>query len=174
MKKLYKIRDDVRPSAAALTSDGVYQLRGGFARLAGKGDDVRFFESKAYCYALMITPETPCSTAEVFAALDRGGYPCGAAQSADEAWIDLQSGDFMRLAANLHNDLYLPAAACNPQVAEAYEALRSMSPSGVVMSGSGSAVFALFESKELVWWAASRLKRKYDCRVVKIFGNPHM
>ena len=43
----------------------------------------------------------------------------------------------------------------------AFEQLESFSPVGVNMTGSGSAVYALFETKELRDWAKSRYKGEY-------------
>ena len=172
MKRLYKVSGDVAPIAGVLSSDGAYQTVGGFARLAGKGDDAAFYESKGFFYALLVLPETPSSTAAVFAEYDRGGYQGGDKSLTDEAWIALQSLDVPRLGNALSNDLFAPACALNPQIKEAYDALVALGPIGAVMSGSGSAVVGLFESKELVWWAMSRLKRKFNCYTVKVLGNP--
>ena len=172
MKKLYKISEDVTPIAAALSSDGAYQTVGGFARLSGKGDDAKFYESKGFFYALLVLPEKPSSTAAVFAEYDRGGYQGGDKAVTDEAWIALQALDVPRLGKALSNDLFTPACALNPEIKKAYDALVALGPIGAVMSGSGSAVVGLFESKELVWWAMSRLKRKFNCYTVKVLGNP--
>ena len=172
MKKLYTVSGDVAPIAATLSSDGAYQTVGGFARLAGKGDDATFYESKAFFYAVLVLPETPSSTADVFAEYDRGGYQSGDKALTDEAWIALQSLDVPRLGNALSNDLFAPACVLNPQIKEAYDAVMGLGPIGAVMSGSGSAVVGLFESKELVWWAMSRLKRKFNCYTVKVLGNP--
>jgi 4-diphosphocytidyl-2C-methyl-D-erythritol kinase len=52
-------------------------------------------------------------------------------------------------------------------VEKAYDEAKSFSPLGVTMSGSGSCVFAMFETKELCEWAKSRYKGKFRTYVVK-------
>ncbi|MBO4262711.1 MAG: hypothetical protein J5903_02880, partial [Clostridia bacterium] len=57
------------------------------------------------------------------------------------------------------SNMLAPAAfAINPEIKKNYEFLSSLSPIAVNMTGSGSAVFALFESKELCEWAAAKAK----------------
>ena len=65
------------------------------------------------------------------------------------------------------NDLYVPALHLNSDVEKAHDEAVSFSPLGVTMSGSGSAVLALFETKELCEWAKSRYRGKYRTCVVK-------
>ena len=67
----------------------------------------------------------------------------------------------------LMNDLYIPALHLNPDVETAYNEAKSFSPLGVTMSGSGSCVFALFETKELCQWAYSRYKGKFRAYVAE-------
>ena len=64
------------------------------------------------------------------------------------------------------NDLYEPATHLLPAVKTAMEEALSFSPLGVTMTGSGSAVLALFETKELCDWAKSRYRGKFETRVV--------
>lgn len=173
MAKLYGIKDDLAPLAAELSSDGVFQLRGGYGRLRGKGDDVAFADSRAFCYILLVMPEEGVRTADVFAEFDRTGVR-GDPERTDRAWRALVSGDFAWLAQNLANDLFAPACALCGEIAAAYADVAGLGPSGAVMSGSGSTVLAMFESKELVFWAASKLKRKYRVAVSKLLPAPRM
>ena len=65
------------------------------------------------------------------------------------------------------NDLFRAAYLLNADVGTAYEEARAFSPLGVAMSGSGSCVFALFETQELCEWAKSRYKGKFRSYIVK-------
>ncbi|MDE6355622.1 MAG: 4-(cytidine 5'-diphospho)-2-C-methyl-D-erythritol kinase [Clostridia bacterium] len=78
----------------------------------------------------------------------------------------LASGNLNALGGCLSNALTAPATHLNPHIAEAIEELKSFSPLGVSMTGSGSAVYALFESKELCEWAKSRYRGKHACLVL--------
>ena len=59
------------------------------------------------------------------------------------------------------NDLYPAAVALNREAEEAYRAAQSFSPAGASMTGSGSASFAIFETRELCEWAKSRYRGKF-------------
>jgi 4-diphosphocytidyl-2C-methyl-D-erythritol kinase len=65
------------------------------------------------------------------------------------------------------NDLFRAAYSLNAEVGKAYEEATSFSPLGATMSGSGSCVFAMFETKELCEWAKSRYKGKFRAYVVE-------
>ena len=66
----------------------------------------------------------------------------------------------------LMNDLFVPALHLNQNVETAKREALSFSPLGATMTGSGSGVIALFETKELCEWAKSRYKGKFRAYVV--------
>ena len=65
------------------------------------------------------------------------------------------------------NDLFRASNSLNSDVGTAYEQAQSFSPLGATMSGSGSCVLAMFESRELCEWAKSRYKGKFRTYVVQ-------
>ena len=69
------------------------------------------------------------------------------------------------------NDLYEPARALNKDVEAAFSEAVSFSPLGAVMTGSGSCVLALFETRELCEWAKSRYRGKFSTIVTKTVDN---
>ena len=79
----------------------------------------------------------------------------------------LMLGDEKEVGRYLTNDLYPPASRLCDDVKKAYEEALSFSPRGAVMTGAGSAVIAMFETKELCEWAKSRYRGKYKTAVVK-------
>ena len=80
---------------------------------------------------------------------------------ADGCIAALQEKDVNGVGRYLTNDLYKPALHLNPDVERAMEEAQSFSPVGAVMTGSGSCVLALFETKELCEWAKSRYRGKF-------------
>ena len=62
--------DDVRSLCAELGSDINYMLRGGLARLHGKGDDAEYAELGRPLYFALTTFSTSMSTSEVYAQFD--------------------------------------------------------------------------------------------------------
>ena len=65
------------------------------------------------------------------------------------------------------NDLYEPAASLCAEVKTAMDDLQTFSPLGAFMTGSGSAVLALFETEELCRWAKSRYRGKCRASILK-------
>ena len=166
LAKLYKVEDFAALKALAdgLGSDTGYMLRGGFARLSGRGTRVEPLVSPRRYDMLFFLPGTPVSTAECYQKYDESPDPL----RADSAHLAaaLRAGDFAGVAANVYNALQRPACALHAAVGEALAAAASFSPAACAVTGSGSAVFALFESEELCRWAQSRYKGKMRTRIV--------
>lgn len=70
---------------------------------------------------------------------------------------------FDELVAVLHNDLESPALELAPQVERLKAGLLENGAHGALMSGSGSTVFGVFESKADANRAAQRLTRTFGC-----------
>ena len=166
LARLYKVedREALKALADGLGSDTGYMLGGGFARLSGRGTRVQPLASPRRYDMLLFLPASPVSTAACYRRYDAAPDPL----RADSARLAsaLQAGDFAGVAANVYNALQRPACELNPEVAAALAAAASFSPAAHAVTGSGSAVFALFESEELCRWAHSRWKGKMCARAV--------
>ena len=158
MKKLHNLDDDpgLKTIADSLGSDCGYMLYGGYARLKGRGDKVEFIDSSLSLDIGLVVPKGGVSTAQCYCEYDALKNAGGnSAQSAVTAVI---SGDKQALGGALHNDLYVPAVGINGDVRTAFEELSAFAPLGVSMTGSGSAVFALFENDSFARYAQSRYR----------------
>lgn len=166
MTKLYGAGSEkqLKELADSLGSDTGYMLTGGYARLTGRGEKVEYIDSKLRLNFLMLKPRGGVSTAECYRLYDAMPKPVKSSQNAIQAVI---SGDRTALGECLNNALYAPAATLNPDVKTAFDELKSFSPLGVCMTGSGSAVFALFENAEFCRWAQSRYKGKFKTIILK-------
>ena len=166
MSKLYGFGGDgqLKELADSLGSDTGYMLTGGYARLKGRGDIVEKLDFDERLNILMLLPKNGVSTAECYRLCDE--YPKMSLTS-DMAINALEDGDKPSLGKSLFNALYAPAIRLNGDIKLAYEELKSFSPSGVNMTGSGSGVFAVFESAELCAWAKSRYRGKFECLQLK-------
>ena len=116
---------------------------------------------------LMICSKEGVSAGGCYREYDRLHETDAPTGTTERAISGLQSGDLAMLCENLGNDLYEAAASLCSDVRTAYEEAKSFSPQGVVMTGSGSAVLALFETPELCRWAKSRYRGKYRTKVLK-------
>lgn len=166
LAKLYKVDDatGLKALADASGSDTGYMLSGGFARIFGRGDRVEPLRAQRRLWFLLFMPKTSVSTPRCFGLYDSMPDPL----RADSARLAraLEKGDLGGIAANVYNALGKPAAALNSETAEALKAAAAFSPLAYAVTGSGSAVFALFESEEMCLWAKSRYKGKIPVRVV--------
>ncbi len=150
--------------ADSLGSDTGYLLNGGYARLEGRGEIVRRLDVKTKLNFLLLAPKSGVSTADCYRLSD--AYAGGNFNS-DGAVSALFAGDAAALGACMRNDLYAPAVRLNPDVEKAYNELAEFAPCGVCMTGSGSGVFALFESAEMCAYAKSRYRGKFECIQLK-------
>lgn len=166
MGKLYGAGSDkqLKELCDGLGSDTGYMYTGGYARLTGRGEKVEPLKCKLRLNFLLLLPKSGVSTAECYKKYD--SYPSFLPPS-DGAVSALLAGDKLRLGKCLSNALYAPAVALNPDVGEAYGELKDFSPFGVNMTGSGSGVFALFESPEMCAWAKSRYRGDFECLHLK-------
>lgn len=160
MSKLYGAGSlrELKELADSLGSDTGYMLGGGYALLTGRGEKVRAIHTDRRLDFLMLKPDGGVSTAECYKLYDSMPSPPQSSENAIQALI---SGDKPSLGGSLCNALYAPAAQLEPSVKTAYEELAAFSPLGVNMTGSGSAVYALFENAELASWAKSRYRGKF-------------
>lgn len=164
MARLYGIedREKVKALADTLGSDTGYMLNGGFARMQGRGEQVTPIKTDMTLYLLVICPKSSVSAGACYQKYDELPHTLAWRESQTENCIRaLLEKDVNGVGASLTNDLYVPALHVNDDVLTAYEQARSFSPLGACMSGSGSAVFALFETKDLCVWAKSRYKGKF-------------
>ncbi len=156
LSRLYNIHDEaaVKKLADCTGSDTGYMLTGGYARLRDRGCEIEPVESRLKLNFLILCPEEPVSTSECYEQYDTS--PDGMRYDSDRAQDALCSGDYEALCRSFYNALYAPARKIAPCVEKAlYDAL-ALAPDGAAMTGSGSAVFAVFRSAELCRLAQSR------------------
>lgn len=162
MATLYKVDDDLSPLAALLGSDTPYMLCGGFARLGGRGEIITPIECVRRLHIVAVYPDSGVDTSACFEKFDELDLP-----TTDGAMLDglvrfLSSDDDDDYAAGLSaciNDLYPAACSVNSEVKDAFEAVKSLSPTVVFMTGSGSTVCGIYPDEMLARWAVDKLKK---------------
>lgn len=144
-------------------SDGEFMLKGGFARICGRGKVSAKLELKEKLYFLILTGETAGETVKVYREFDRLGKtfpPC-----TQEAIEKLQNGDKDGFCSVIKNDLFEAANSLSPVIAKNLDVIKNYGTA--LMTGSGSAVFALFFDKRKRDKAFEELKEKYDGKIFK-------
>lgn len=166
LSKLYGINDTagIKLLADETGSDTRYMLSGGYARLTGRGNEVKKIESDLKLNFLLLAPKARVNTAQCYKTFDSLGEVGG---NGDEAERTIISGDKNLLAKNMNNALYPAAKSLSPEVEEAFEELKQFDPLAVSMTGSGSGVYALFENAEFCAYASSRYRGKSKTYILK-------
>lgn len=166
LAKLYSVNDvaGLKLLADSCGSDTRYMLRGGFARLTGRGDAVTEIESKLKLYILLLAPLDGVSTKDCYELFDSVGKVGG---SSDEVVFAIERGEVKKLKGKLCNALYPAARRLNPSVETAFNALAEFDPLAVNMTGSGSGVYAVFENAEFRDYAISRYRGKFKTYPLK-------
>ena len=158
MQRAYKVKDaDLVSLANSLGSDTAYLLKGGFARLNGRGEIITPLNVKHRINFVVVFCEKGVNTAECFKLFDQMDEKqecCDISRLIDS--LQSETPDFSQC----KNQLFLPAIKLNAQVKSAYDALKALSPDACFMTGSGSAVCAIFNYEPLCDWAVDRLNRQ--------------
>ena len=135
------------------------------ARCRGIGEKVQPIEIKNNYYALLVKPNTGCSTKEVFAISDASEYYHPDIQSVLFALAD---GDDDLLAKSIGNSLEPAAIKVVPEIAQIKQTLLDRGLKIVLMSGSGSTVFALSTDVKQLRKIARELEDHYFVEVCKV------
>ena len=170
MAKLYAIDDEqgINEIAQALGSDTRYMLRGGFARMRGTGNDLQFLRLPTQLHMLMICPPAGVSAGACYRKYDELPATLEWREPATLGAIEKFSKNEVEEGCRyLTNDLFKPAVHLCSEVEKAMQEALSFSPLTACMTGSGSAVFAIFETRELCDWAKSRYRGKFRTFVTK-------
>jgi len=108
----------------------------------GRGEIVEAESPASTLDLVVVKPPVGLSTAEVYKRVVVPANPVSG-EATREA---LRNGNSIAIAKTLHNRLQGPAFAASPMVHEVYKQLKACQPLEVLLSGSGSCVFALCEN----------------------------
>ena len=169
MAELYGVEDrkKLKEIADGLGSDTGYMLTGGFARMRGRGTEITPILADTKLHLLLFCPRSDVSSGACYREYDRLQKDAEKDFQTEKCLSALLQKEVNGVGRYLTNDLFEPAKRLNQDVEQAYQDALSFSPLGVAMTGSGSCVFALFETKELCEWAKSRYKGDCDLYVVE-------
>lgn len=148
----------VQEVASRLGADVSFFLKGGCARLSGKGDVFEAQLEPRSGFVLLIRPDAGVSTGKAYAAFDDAPVLPGAEYLSSLAGLNAAAD------VSLYNNLEKAACSVTPVVAEVLEWGRAAAgEENVVLCGSGSAVCCIFdcyqaaceasvEARKHEWW----------------------
>jgi len=149
-------------TALALGADVPFCLRGGTALAKGVGEKLKVLKPMPDCFFVVAKPNFSVATKDAFQLYDRQPaqrYPASAA-----LLEGLERGDLQGVADHLYNALEGPVGGEKPLILRLRESLLENGALGARMTGSGSAVFGIFETQEQADLAAFQARRL--CRSV--------
>ena len=139
-EKLKLSWDEQVSLGASLGADVPFCLANKPAHVEGIGEKVTPIKMKKKYDVIIIKPSQGLSTRKVFELGDTMELDHGNAENVIKA---LETGDDALLEQSLFNSLEKPSISMVPEIQEAKDALRACGFKMVLMSGSGSSVFAL-------------------------------
>jgi len=159
MARLTRIDDPTRLRKIALTigADVPFFLDPRPARVGGIGELIAPLDSAPELALLILVPPIEVRTAKIFAELRPEDWS-GAAPSGSVDNLAARKG--RDLSALLVNDLAPVAMRHHPEIGELLDSLRSLGARAAAMSGSGGAVFGVFDDRETAALAAREAVRR--------------
>ena len=140
--------------AAAVGADVPFFLVGGTALGLGRGDDIYPLLDLPKTYVVVVRPQFGVSTIEAY-----GWYDTEPRRSSREPARKPLPARWPEWAANLRNDLEPAVTRHHPTIGRIKQALIDAGAAFAAMSGSGSAVFGLFERMDAARRTATDLAR---------------
>lgn len=165
MLKLSITKEKMNQIAFEIGSDVPFFLTNVPARVRGQGEKIEPIFVKNNYYVLIVKPFEGLSTREVYEKSDELTLEKVDIDSVVQA---LKEGDDATLAQVMKNALEKPALKLLPEIAEIKEELFSMGFEMVLMSGSGSAVFAMSTDKKALRRASWVFGKTHDVELTRV------
>lgn len=152
---------DLREIGLSLGADIPFALTGGLARVRGIGDEI---EPLPFPISYWIAGIQPCgglSTGDVFRAFDSLPGDWILRPQTEKAQAALLTGDIPTLAMAMGNVLEAVSLKRKPEMREAMLGLTRLGAARAIMTGSGSAVYGIFENETKARFAYSELRAEW-------------
>ena len=159
MFELGKSKQELVAIAARLGSDVPFFVYGGACVIGGMGEEVIPLEPVTSYRIAIIKHKAGLSTKDVFNKFDEMPMPNGVTC---EEFIRLFNNENKELHKSLFNSLEPAALSLCPSIVEAKKEMEALGAVGVMMSGSGTSVFGLFNDVEVYTRAVEKNKNNPD------------
>ncbi len=141
--------DELASLGVKLGADVPYCLMLGTALSEGIGERLTALPSAPDCHCLLVKPAAGASTKQIYTDYDALVQTTDIKHPDTDTLLSaLSAGDYNTLASGLCNVLEPVTMRLVPDIAIIKERLQSLGADGVLMSGSGPTVFALFSDAE--------------------------
>lgn len=142
-----------------LGADVPYCLQGGTMLAEGIGERLSALAPAPACGVLLVKPKRGVSTGAVYSALHVETLPNVAHPDVDHVLAAIEAGDLQALCGGLGNVLETVTVRQVPEIGAIKARLSEQGADGVLMSGSGPTVFALFSDAKKMHAAAEDIRQ---------------
>ena len=151
--------EELASLGAKVGSDVPFCVFGGTALAKGRGEVLTRLPSMPQCFYCIVKPDFSVSTPALFAAMDREETVC----HPDTAGMvnALKNGDLMHVAGYVSNAMEPVVAKEHPEILMIKDTLDSCGACGYAMTGSGSAVYGIFDAFDMAAMASMQLMARY-------------
>lgn len=153
----------------AFGADIPFCIRGGLAIVEGIGEKVRVLPSLKKFYMIIVKPDTGISTKEAYSYYDRKKEETFRDTDFNGLIKALEKEELSQISAKMFNDLETAAFNMSEDILRLKNELKNIA-GNALMTGSGSAVFALFDDQNKAKECFERIKR-FDNRAQMFFAN---
>ena len=143
--------------ALSLGADVPFCLRGGTALARGVGEKLQTLAPMPSCFFVVAKPNFSVATKDAFALYDR--QPATDYPTSEALLRGLEQGSLETVAHQLYNALEEPVGGQKPLILHLRDTLLQQGALGARMTGSGSAVFGIFDSGEQARLAAAQARK---------------
>lgn len=140
---------DLLEIGLSIGADVPFMITGGLARVRGIGEKIAHLPFSNPWWLVVTQPCEGLSTPEIFRSYDDASDACIQRPITIAAQRALQTGDITLLAASLGNVMESVSCERCPQIMQTIHILHELGAKKAQMTGSGSAVFGVFENEKL-------------------------
>jgi 4-diphosphocytidyl-2-C-methyl-D-erythritol kinase len=160
--------DELRDVGARVGADVPFCISGGTALGEGVGEMLTLLPGPPAQHLVLAKPHRSADTGEIYRAHDAAGTE--SARCVEPVVSALQSRSLRDLAASVGNDLESVTSDLVPEVASLERELLAREALGAAMSGSGTAVYGIFDDEGV----AERVASTVDAPFTGVYGPvPH-
>ena len=140
--------EELAAMSVKLGADVPYCVTRGTCRCRGIGEIITELPFIRDCCVVIDKPEEGMNTREIFGRLDDIGLTKEDHPRMDEIEAAIYEGNLRKMCGQLGNVLEKPVSILLPQIREIKEKMYSFGALGAQMSGSGSAVYGIFDNRQ--------------------------
>lgn len=157
--KLNASEETLKRVALSIGADVPFFFYNQPAVVTGIGEKIDPFPLKEQYFCLLVKPTQGLSTKAVYSKADSFSYVHDTNETSNVKKA-LESGNIDLLSNSMKNDLFLPAKSILPEVEQIVNRLKACGLSASMMTGSGSACFALSKDLKAIKDAAHKLEKE--------------